>query len=358
VRHPDTRAVALFAILVLLFWQATPAHAARVTARVPSGTIEVKLLSPGVTAVLDVLRPRHEQRLKASREETGVDRLEQEVRRARQEAERARQAFENARREAKAHAVSKIRVTVHKADVHISSESSIGEAEFFYTAFNESGLVVSDITYRPVVSGVVLPLTTPLTLEFIDPSNLLLGLGPQETITNQNKDPERLTFFLSDLSEGDRRKVSGAAPGDFSLKVEDMHFVARKGYKGQNKPMGIEEAYSSRLAPFSDAVQRAEAHRDALAQELARASQAYAAQTREGTERFRAQLKDLKAASVRAEGALDKKKSKAVFTDVPSGAYCVYAASADGRAAIKEVNVDSSRITVTIDRLGKDPFLP
>ncbi len=333
-------------------------HAARVVVKVPQGVLEVSLLSPGTFAVLDRLRSNLDGRLRSCREKYQVERLEKEAAQARNELERARRELDDAIRDLKARVIAGLKITVDRAEVRILPESSMGEGEFFYAASNGTDAIVSDISYRPVVSGVTLPLTSPLVLEFINPSNLLLGLGPHEGMTNRGREPEKFNFFLSDLTEKDKGVITRGASRDFSLRIEDIHFVAGKGYKGQYRIMDVGGAFPGRIAAHRAEAARAEAESAAKAHELEQAKARFMAETRESMASFTSRAGELKKASVRARGVIDPRRNRAVFEGVAHGDYYVYAACPGGRAAVRELKVNGSRVTITLDSFGKDPFVP
>ncbi len=353
------RAVTAFIALALVITLPPVLHAARLVVKLPpEGAAEVELLSGGTRAVLDLLRTRLDSELASARESCRMAQLEREERDARLEVSRSEKTYKERLEGLKARAISSIRVTVHSSEIRITEESSTGDVSFHYSVTNTGDRIVSDIAYRPVISGITIPLTTPLVLEFIEPSTLVFGLGPQETITNRLSDPERLSFFLSELRDADRRILARNTAKTFSLEVEDVHFVSRKGFKGQYKVMDLPDAYSGILEAPRTAFERAVARQATLAAQLADARKSFENETRAIRERFRTRAADLRKASVRATCTVDRKKNRAVFEDLEPDTYLVFAAGGPGKAALEKVVVKDGKNVVKLKGYGKDPFTP
>lgn len=334
------------------------AYAAKLTVTVPQGVTEVKLLSGGTASVLGHYRGRLDADLKAAGERYQIGRCEAEVKKASQAVTDADKAYTDKIDQLRRQYIAKINVTVHSATAQITSASALGEISFVFTAANTSERIVSDIIYKPVIQGVPLPITTSLVLEFVNPKNLIFGLAPGESITNQDSDPEHFTFFLSELTESDKKRIQTSLPGGFSVEILDLHFVSQKGYKGQSKVMDVKEAFAGVLSAYEGAVRTARNAQAAATETLEKAKKLYASETSGSLAAFRTRSKDLRKASVRFSAPVDIKKSRATMDDVPPGTYYVYGSTPAGQALFEEVAIMRGRNKVTIESLKKDPFEP
>ncbi|HOS96679.1 MAG TPA: hypothetical protein PLR71_00530 [Deltaproteobacteria bacterium] len=333
-------------------------HAARVVVAVPQGISEVRLLSAGTAAVLDLLRERLQIQLKDSSERTQVDRLEREVAQATAAITSAEKAYADQIEALRKQYIRDISLTIHSADDQITPESALGEIAFVYTVHNGSNRIISDITYKPQVGALNLPITSSLVMEFLNPRTLIYGLGPGESLSNQGGDPERFSFFLSELKGNEIKQIKASMPAGFSIQITDIHFVSQKGYKGQSKIMDVSEAFAGQLWAYRSAAQEARDSHTRKTEALARAKKVFASETKGSLDEFRSRSSDLKTTSVRYRASVKPKKLTATMDPVVPGKYFVYAPATRGKAAFQEVSVTRGTTKLTIETLKKDPFEP
>lgn len=345
-------------LLCIVFLFPVQSPAARFVVTVPKEIAEVRLLSPGTQAVVEFLKKRLDEQLKASRKKNRVDQIEQEVNQASIAVTRADKAYSDKVDSLRKLYIARIPITIHSASNQITQESALGDITFFYTAQNNSDKIISDIMYKPVIGDIVLPITTSLVLEFINPKNLVFGLAPGESLSNQGSEPERFSFFLSELKEHDVDRIRSSMPGGFSIQITDVHFVSAKGYKGQSKVMDIKEAFPGVLGAYRSASQTAREEHKAKLDALDRAKTLSMTETRESMTEFRAKAFDLKKSSVRYKGPVDMKKNRATIDSIEPGAYILYAPAANGRAVFQEVTIEEGTNKAKIQTLAKDPFEP
>jgi hypothetical protein len=347
-----------YALVLLLIIIPSHAYAARFVAIVPQGITEVKLLSPGTGAVLSFLKERLDTQLKTSSETHQVDKLEKEAAQALLSIAHADKSYSERIDSLRKQYIEKIPITIHSASNQITQESALGDITFFFTAHNTSNMIISDITYKPVIEDIALPITTSLVLEFINPKNLIFGLAPGESLSNQGNEPEHFSFFLSELKEHDIKRIHSSMPGGFSIRVTDVHFVSQKGYKGQTKVMDIKEAFPGILSSFRLASQRARDDSNAKTDALSRARDLYENETKESMREFRAKAYDLRRTSVRYKGVVDQRKNRVSIEAIKPGSYIVYAASKSGKAFYREMILGEGTNKLKIQTLTKDPFEP
>lgn len=345
-------------LLCVLFLVPSNSYAARLVVTVPRGIQEIRLLSPGTSAVLDFLKERLNVNLKSSSDRNQVERLEKEVQLAATAITEANKTHAEKIEALRKQYIDKVHITIHSASNHISPESALGDITFFYTADNTSDRIISDIIYKPVIGDIALPITTSLVLEFINPKNLIFGLAPGESLSNKGTDPEHFSFFLSELKAQDIKRIQSSMPGGFSIQVTDIHFVSQKGYKGQSGVMDVREAFPGLLGPYQAAVQRAQEQDRALREQLSKAKKLHERETRESINEFKAKAYDLKKSSVRYKGVVDQKKNRLSFEPIEPGTYIVYAPSGNGMAIFQEVTIDDGHNKLKIEALKKDPFEP
>jgi hypothetical protein len=149
-----------YALVLLLIIIPSHAYAARFVAIVPQGITEVKLLSPGTGAVLSFLKERLDTQLKASSETHQVDKLEKEAAQALLSIAHADKSYSERIDSLRKQYIEKIPITIHSASNQITQESALGDITFFFTAHNTSNMIISDITYKPVIEDIALPITT------------------------------------------------------------------------------------------------------------------------------------------------------------------------------------------------------
>ncbi len=333
-------------------------HAARVVVAVPQGVQEVRLLSAGTASVLDLLRQRLQAQLKDSGVRTQVDRLEKEVAQASAAITSAEKSYADQIEALRKQYIRDISLTIHSADDQITPESALGEISFVYTVRNGSSRIISDITYRPLVGNLALPITSSLVMEFLNPKTLIYGLGPGESLSNQGGDPERFSFFLSELKGNEIKQIKASMPAGFSIQITDVHFVSQKGYKGQSKIMDVKEAFAGQLSAYQAASQEAKDSHTRKTEALARAKKVYASETKGSLDEFRSRSSDLKRTSVRYRAEVKPTKRTATMDHVEPGKYFVYAPASRGKAAFQEVTVTRGTTKLTIETLKKDPFDP
>lgn len=345
-------------LLLLLFLLPVTASAGGIVITTPQGITEVRLLSPGTSAVLDFLRERLDAGLSASSEKNQVDRLEKEATRAAGLIAETDRAYSEKVEALRKQYIEKLEITIHSASNRITPASALADITFFFTARNASERIISDITYKPVIGGIVLPITTSLVLEFINPRNLIFGLAPGETLTNQGNEPEHFSFFLNELKEQDIKRIQSSSAGGFSIEITDIRFVSQKGYKGQSRVMDVKEAFAGLLGPYQAAVRKVREDSRATSGELSRARAIHEEETREAIKEFRTKASDLRKISVRYQVPVDSKKNRASLRPVEPGTYIIYAPSGSGMAVFQEVAIDEGTTKVTITSLKKDPFEP
>lgn len=352
---------ALLSLIAMISLSLAPREilSASLVVKLPDGgASQALLLSPGTQAVLDLMRQRMDARMAAIRSIYGLEKLEKDAEEAKKEASRCEAAYRAAVDGLKKRVVSSIRIHIIDSDVSMSSGSSTGEIAFHYSATNTTDRIVSDVTYRPVIDGAIVQMAMPLVLEFINPANLVFGLGPGETLTNKDKEPEHLTFFLSDLSDTDKERLIKSPAKALTLAVDEVHFVSQKGFKGQFKVMDLTEAYRGQLEPFKAASDRARQWQMAASGELAREREQFNAAVKDVLTGFTRQADDLKRASVRATGTIDPTKKRASFSEVAPGEYMLYVAGPAGKACLQKVSVDKRKTKTAVKGCGKDPFMP
>jgi len=334
------------------------AFTARLVATVPQGVSEVELLSGGTLAVLDHLKDKLSSELKAVSDLCQLGRLEAELKASAQKIEQSDKAYNEKVESIKKHYIGKVPVTIHSAKAQITSESALGEINFIYTARNNSDKIISDITYRPLIDKVPLPITTMLVLEFINSKSLISGLAPGEELTNQGHEPEHLSFFLSELKAPDIARIKKANPSEFTIEVTDIHFISQKGYKGQTKAMDVKEAFAGVLSQYQGASQQAREDNKARAQALADAKALYETRTKGSINDFRTRSKELQKASVRYQGSVDPKKNRATIESIKPGKYYIYAVSTQGKAIFREITIEEGKNKIKLETPVKDPFEP
>ena len=334
------------------------AFPARLILTVPQGISDVALLSPGTLAVLDHLKERLNSGLKEEINRYQINNLESEVKASALRVAQSDKAYKEKIDSLRKQYIAKIPVTIHSANAQITTASALGEITFTYTAHNNSDKIISDIIYKPLIGNTPLPITTMLVLEFINSKNLIFGLAPGESLTNQGSDLERLSFFLSELTDKDVNRIKASMPGGFSFEVIDIHFVSQKGYKGQTKVMDMKEAFADVLKAYQGASARAHDENKAKTGALATAKDLYERDTKGAINDFKTRSNDLKKASIRYQGDVDPKKDRATIESIKPGKYYVYATSTAGKAIFEEITIEEGRNKIKIETQKKDPFEP
>ncbi len=341
--------------LLLLPINALPA---RLVLAVPQGISDVALLSPGTLAVLDHLKERLKLQLKEESNRYQISNLESEVKASALQVAQSDKAYKEKIDSLRKQYISKVSVTIHSANAQITTASALGEITFTYTAHNNSDKIISDIIYKPLIGNIPLPITTMLVLEFINSKNLISGLAPGESLTNQGSDPEHLSFFLSELTDKDVNRIKASMPGGFSFEVIDIHFVSQKGYKGQTKVMDVKEAFADVLGAYQASSVRVHDENKEKTQALATAKGLYERDTKGTINDFKARSNELKKASIRYQGDIDPKKNRASIESIKPGKYYVYATSTPGKAIFEEITIEQGKNKIKIETQKKDPFEP
>ena len=345
---------------VVCFLLLLPAYAfsARLVVTVPPGISQVELLSPGTLAVLDHLKERFHSQLKNVNDHYQVNKLSGELKEASLQVIQSDKAYNEKIDALRKQYIAKVPITMHSARAQITTESALGEITFIYSAHNNSDKIISDISYKPLISNIPLPITSMLVLEFINPKNLIFGIAPDESLTNQNSDPEHLSFFLSELKDKDIKRIQASMPNGFSIEVIDIHFVSQKGYKGQSKVMDVKEAFADVLKAYQGASQRARDAYKAKSDALVIARNLYERDIQGTISDFRSRSNDLKKASVRYQAPVDPKKNRTTIESIKPGKYYVYATIPGAKAVFEEVTIEDGKNKLNIETLKKDPFEP
>jgi hypothetical protein len=334
------------------------AHPARLIVTAPPGTTEVRLLSPGTLTVLDHIKAVFNGKLKIVDEKCQVAKLEREGKETAVKVESADKAYKEKIEALRREYISKVSITVHTVNLEITPQSALGDVTYTYTVKNNSDRIISDVVYKPLLNKNPLSITSSLVLEFINPGNLVFGLGPGESLTNQGHDPEHLSFFLNELAGRDMKQIQASLPGSFTINISDIHFLSQKGYKDQVKELGVKEAFAGQLKPFEAAFQQAQDDSKSKTMALSSAKKLFESETRGIMEDYRSQLRDLKRASVRYEGSVDQKKNKARIESIKPGQYYLYAVSQNKQAFFDKITIQSGKNKIEINTMKKDPFEP
>lgn len=334
------------------------AFPARLILTLPQGISEVELLSPGTLAVLDHLKERLNSQLKEVNNLYQINKLEAEMRASALRVAQSDNAYKEKIDSLRKQYISKVPITIHSANAQITTASALGEITFTYTAHNNSDKIISDIIYKPLIGNTPLPITTMLVLELINSKNLIFGLAPGESLTNQGSDPEHLSFFLSELTDKDVNRIKASMTNGFSFEVTDIHFVSQKGYKGQSKVMDVKEAFADVLKAYQAASVRAHDENKEKTGALATAKGLYEHDTKGTISDFKTRSNDLKKASVRYQGDIDPKKNRATIQSIKPGKYYVYAPSTAGKAIFEKITIEAGTNKIKIETQKKDPFEP
>ncbi len=221
---------------ILIFLTPAMLFAGSFQCALPPGIGEAYLLSEGTGAVLDHLKASYQAELEGAAAKHRVQELEEQASKAREALEAKRRAYDEKLSSLRREYISALAITLDSIEVSVSpSSSALGDVTFFYTAKNNSDRIITDITYRPLIRNISLSTTSSLVLEFINPATLISGIGPHETLTNRGHDPERFSFFISELSSQEIATLGKAGGRELDIEIIDMHFADRKGYKGQSR---------------------------------------------------------------------------------------------------------------------------
>ncbi len=334
------------------------AHAAGLTVTVPSGIEEVQVLSPGTSAVLDHIKSQYRSKLKAIEDKYQVSRLDSEAKAAAGKRDAADKAYQEKIEALRKEAISKISIIIKSANIDISPQSAMGEITYIYTVRNNSEKIVSNVVYKPLLNKSPLSVTSSLVLEFINPSNLIFGLAPGETLSNQGHDPEHVSFFNNEIVGKNINQIKSSLPDSFSLSIMDIHFLNQKGYKDQTRELDVKEAFAGQLKPFEAAFLQTKNEYAGKTEELKNARKQFDDESRGTVKEYRAQLSSLKASSIRGHARVEAKKNRASIKNLDPGKYYIYGTGSEKKAFFQELTIDEGRNKFEVKSLGKDPFLP
>ena len=334
------------------------AYPARLIVTFPQSISDVYLLSPGTASVLDHIKAQFNGKLKVIDEKYQVARLDREMKEASIKADNADKAYKEKIESLRRDYISKVSITINSANVEITPQSALGDINFKYTVKNNSDRTISDITYKPLLNKSPLSITSSLILEFMNPSNLVFGLGPGESLTNQGHDPEHLSFFLNELVGKNIKQIQSSLPGSFALNILDIHFLSQKGYKDQTKEMDVKEAFAGQLKAFESAFRQAQDDYKNKTMTLSTAKKLFETEGSGIMKDYRTQLLGLKKSSLRYQAKVAAEKNKGVIESVSPGKYYLYGTDAGKKAFFKEITMEDGKNKVEITAMGKDPFLP
>lgn len=323
----------------------------------PSGFKDASLLSPGTSAVLDHMRGRLTGSLDALSAQYNVVGLKEELDKAQALSANRREVYRQGGKAIREQYISKLDITITSATANLSTESSMGEIVFTYTASNKSDRIISDVIYTPRIGEKKIPVASKLVLEFIDAKSFKSGLAPGQSIANTPENPERFSFFVGEVSKHDMQYIKANVSTAFALDIHDLHFMNAIGYKDQSQILDAEHAFQARLRELEEGGTTAQRDAEAKAEAYARALSAYNLAKEESVKRFKTEASELKKASLRASAVVDK-KNRCAFKDIEPGSYYVYASNAEGNAVFQPVEVGQGRAKKQINAVVRDPFLP
>ncbi len=348
----------VIAALILVFLAPASLSAGSLRCTLPPEIPVAYLLSGGTQAVIEHYKAQSDAEIAELSRRYRIDALAAEVKKAEELLIRKNQAYADRLASLREKYLSSLEISLEAADASVSpSSSALGDLEYFYTARNKSDKIVTDITYRPLIRGINLPTTTSLVLEFIHPRLMVSGIGPGETMTNRGHEPERFSFFISELSKDEINALKKDAAHLFSIEIIDMHFADRKGYKGQIEIQDFVSAFPNQLKPLLLDIKSAEAELKARRDSLSRATASFNSEKDRVLEDFRKSLAGLRKTSVRSSARPDK-KNRFLFDNVPSGTYYLYAGNGRGSAVFEKVVIDDENRQEAYTDMKKDPFAP
>ncbi|MEN6475185.1 MAG: hypothetical protein ABFD81_14310 [Syntrophaceae bacterium] len=324
---------------------------------IPSGFNEAFLLSPGTSAVLDHMRGRLTGSLEALSAQYNIAGLKQELEKAQALSANRREVYRQGGKAIREQYISKLNITITSVTANISSESSMGEIIFTYTATNNSDRIISDVIYTPRIGDKKIPVASKLVLEFIDAKTLKSGLAPGHSISDNSENPERFSFFVGEISKQDMQYIKANLNKAFALEIQDLHFMNAVGYKDQAQILDAEHAFQVRLRELEQGGETAQRDAKAKADAYASAVSAYNLGKEESVGQFKVEATELKNSSRRASSAVDK-KNRCVFKDIEPGSYYIYASNGQGNAVFQPVEVGQGRVKKQIDTVVRDPFVP
>lgn len=324
----------------------------------PPGIAEAHLLSGGTPVMMEHLKAGYESGLAALSAELQIEELGAQVKKAQSMLEKRNRSYADTLASIRKKHLSSLFVILEAIEASISpSSSALGDVTFFYTVRNSTDRIITDITYTPRVGGKPLPTTTSLVLEFMHPETLISGVGPGETLTNRGHDPERFSFFISELSPEEINALKTDAAKQFGIEITDMRFADQKGYKDQVKVQDFLSAFSRQIKPLTSAIDQAEVDVEARNKAHAKALAAFTEGKKQLEDQLKASLAELKKNSIRCSVRPDK-KNRFEFNGVPAGTYCLYAPDGRGGAVFEEVAVSGHGRQELAAEIKKDPFVP
>lgn len=330
--------------------------AARLQLEVPSGMTDVYLLSSGTPTILKHLQDQLNLSLDQLSTKYQVETLKGQKEKATNLVKEKNLAYANKLASLQAKYIKSLSLNILSTDAEISpSSSALGDVSFFYSIKNNSDQIITDITYKPKIGGIILPTTSSLMLELIHPQTLKSGLGPRETISNKGHEPERFSFFIGELSKEELKKIQTYIKKDFTIEVVDMHFSKEKGYKGQVEVLEFDRAFNSQLKPLQIAIANAEADEQSKKISFSNAFSKFNNARETLLNKHKKSLDDLKKTSVRFQMRPDE-KNICTFENIPAKKYVVYSSKKNGQALFTEINVEDGKNKLMLNNMIKDPF--
>jgi hypothetical protein len=332
-------------------------QAAQLKLVMPAGFKEVNLFSPGTSAVLDHLRGRLAHNLESLNAQYNINGLKHEMETAQALSSNRGEVYRQGGNAIREQYISKLKIAINSVTANISSESSMGEIVFTYTATNNSDHIISDIIYTPRIGTKKIPVPSKLVLEFIDPGSLKSGLAPGRNLSNKPDNPERFSFLVGELSKADINYIKANLSSGFALDIQDLHFMNAIGYKDQAQIMDAEHAFQVRLKELEQGGETAQRDAASKAAAYTKAVNAYNLGKEGSVQQFKVEAEALKTSARRASATLDK-KDRCVFKDIAPGTYYIYAGNGAGRAVFQKVEVPDGRAKVKVKDVVRDPFIP
>jgi hypothetical protein len=330
--------------------------AARLQLEVPPGMTDVYLLSSGTPTVLKHLQDQLNLSLDQLNTKYQIETLKDQKEEATNFVKEKKQAYADKLASLQKLYMASLSLNILSTDAEVSpSSSALGDVSFFYSIKNNSDRIITDITYKPRIGEITLPTTSSLVLELIHPQTLKSGLGPKETISNKDHEPERFSFFIGELSKDELKKIQSEIKKDFAIEVIDMHFTKEKDYKGQTEVLEFERAFSSQLKPLQIAIAKAETEEQSIKTSLSNASSKFNKTKETVLNEYKKSLDDLKKTSVRYQIRPDE-KNICIFENIPARKYVVYSRKTNGQALFTEIAVEDRNNKLMLNNMIKDPF--
>ena len=341
---------------ILIFPCVLPA--AKLQLEVPQGLTEVYLFSAGTPVVLEHLRGQFDDSLGQLSTKYQIDLLKEQAEKASALVKEKELAYSNKLDSLKQQYLASVSLSIISSEAEIfPASSALGEVSFIYTIKNNSDRIISDITYKPKIGGIMLPTTSALILDLIHPATLQSGLGPNETLSNKGHEPEHFSFFIGELSREELKKISSDLQKNFTIDIVDMHFTRKKGYKGQTKVLGFKEAFVDQLQLLQISIERARADEQTKRVSYNKAFERFSEDRDAARSLYGKALEDLKKTAVRYQERVDE-KNRCTFENIPAGTYFVYAPNAQGTTIFEQITIKESTNKLMLSDMIKDPFAP